>query len=65
MKINQIIKFIMATAICYALLAFNVFHVGEKLMPNTKEYIDMPTIQDDKDIEQHYLEEELTIQEET
>lgn len=55
----------MATAICYALLAFNVFHVGEKLIPNTKEYIDMPTIQDDKDIEQRYLEEELTIQEET
>ncbi|MCX6822675.1 MAG: hypothetical protein NTX91_01585 [candidate division SR1 bacterium] len=32
-------KFIVATAIFYAMLAFNVFHVGESIVPAEKDYI--------------------------
>lgn len=38
MKVNLIIKFIIATAIFYALLACNIFHIGEFLVPNDKDY---------------------------
>ena len=55
MKIKSIIKFIILVAIFYALLAFNVFHIGEKLVPSSKEYLhrDMPT--EDQDIEEAYF----------
>ena len=32
-------KFIVATAIFYAMLAFNVFHVGESIVPTPKDYL--------------------------
>lgn len=37
---QNITKFILATAAFYALLAFNVFHVGESIAPAEKDYLD-------------------------
>lgn len=39
MKAKTIIKFIIFVAIFYALLAFNVFHLGEKIVPSSKDYL--------------------------
>jgi uncharacterized protein YxeA len=54
--IIALIKLIILAAIFYALLAFNVFHIGEKLIPNTKDYVGTETTQDNQDLEQIYLE---------
>lgn len=56
MKINQIIKFIIIAIIFYALLAFNVFHLGEKLVPSTKDYTNITTPTENQTIEDIYLE---------
>jgi len=56
MKLKTIIKFIILVAIFYAFLAFNVFHIGEKMVPNSKNYLteDIPT--EDMEIEDNYFE---------
>ena len=64
-KIIILIKFIAIAAIFYLLLAFNVFHLWEKLLPNTKDYVEINIPQDDKNLEQIYLEESGTIQPQT
>lgn len=40
MYTKQIIKCILLTALFYLLLVFNVFHIGEKLLPTTKDYLE-------------------------
>ena len=62
MKAKTVIKFIILVAIFYALLAFNVFHIGEKLVPTTKDYLEMNIPPQDKDLEENYLENEPMIQ---
>jgi hypothetical protein len=56
MKVKNIIKFIILVGICYALLAFNIFHLGEKIAPNTKDYLETNIPTEDTDIENTYLE---------
>lgn len=40
MNYKRIIKFIITTLLFYLLLVFNVFHIGEKLLPTTKDYLE-------------------------
>ncbi len=56
MKAKTVIKFIIFVAIFYALLAFNVFHIGEKIVPTTKDYVEMNIPTEDVDLEENYLE---------
>lgn len=56
MKTNQIIKFIIAGGVFYALLTFNIFHIGEKLLPEDKNYVESTIPQEEQDIENRYLE---------
>lgn len=65
MKVNQAVKFIILTAIFYALLAFNVFHIGEKLVPETKDYTEIYLPEEEQIPEDISLEIDNTIQEET
>lgn len=60
MKINQIIKFIIAIGIFYALLAFNVFHIGDFFVPSTTDYVENSGVQEEQDIEKTYLETDAT-----
>ncbi len=64
-KIITLIKFIAITTVFYLLLVFNVFHVWEKLLPNTKDYVEINTPQSNTDLEQSYLEESGNIQPQT
>ena len=41
MKVKQFLKFIIAVIIFYALLASNIFHIGEKLVPKSIDYTEM------------------------
>lgn len=36
---QTVTKFILATAIFYAILAFNIFHIGENIIPVEKDYL--------------------------
>ncbi len=54
MKIKQIIKFIIFVAIFYAILAFNIFHIGEKLTSQTKDYLDINIPKTDQNLEDIY-----------
>lgn len=54
MKLRRILKFIIATIVFYAFLAFNVFHIGEFLVPTSKDYLESNEIYQDK--EQEYFE---------
>ncbi len=47
-------KFIIATIVFYLLLAFNVFHIGEKLVPTAKDYLESDEVH--QDLEQGYIE---------
>jgi hypothetical protein len=60
-KIITLIKLIILAAIFYALLACNVFHIGEKLVPTTKDYIEMDIPTEDTDLEENYLEPNTTL----
>lgn len=55
-KIVTLIKFIILVAIFYALLVFNIFNIGEKLVPTPKDYIKMDQPPQNEEIEQTYLE---------
>lgn len=55
-RIIALIKLIIMTIVFYLLLAFNVFHLGEKLAPSTKDYLEMDITQEDEDTEELYLE---------
>lgn len=65
MKFKRLIKFIILVIIFYALLAFNVFHIGEKLVPSTKDYLNTNIPQDNQDIENTYLTPNTAIQVQT
>ncbi len=54
--IINFIKFILFVAIFYALLAFNVFHLWEKLVPSSKDYLET-SISEDREIEETYFTE--------
>ena len=45
MKLSRVVKFIIAVIVFYAVLASNVFHIGEKLVPDTKDYLESDTIE--------------------
>lgn len=45
-RLITLIKFIILVAIFYALLAFNVFHIGEKIAPSSKDYLKEATPED-------------------
>lgn len=64
MKVNQAIKFIILTAIFYALLSFNVFHIGEKLVPSTQDYTEI-YLPEEEIPENTPVEMDNNIQEET
>jgi hypothetical protein len=55
-KSITIVKFIILVTIFYAILAFNVFHIGEKMVPSSKDYLteDIPT--EDSNIEENYFD---------
>jgi hypothetical protein len=38
---QNITKFLLTTAAFYALLSFNVFHVGETIVPESKDYLNI------------------------
>ena len=46
MNYKQVIKFIITTIIFYLLLVYNVFHIGEKLLPTAKDYLQSDTQQE-------------------
>ena len=57
MNRKTILKFIVATIIFYLVLAFNVFHIGEKLTPEKTETI-KNYLKEDVKIENIDIEEE-------
>jgi hypothetical protein len=65
MNVNQIIKFIIITAIFYALLAFNVFHIGEKLVPSPKDYVEIELPQAEIEDESDNREIPTSLEEQT
>ncbi len=54
-KIIILMKFIIITALFYALLAFNIFHLGDIVVPSSKNYLQVNIPQQDQDLEQNYL----------
>lgn len=52
-------------AIFYACLMLNIFHLGEKLVPSPKDYLEINIPTEDKDLEQQYLEIDTTTQTQT
>lgn len=64
-KIIILIKFTVAAVVFYLLLAFNVFHLWEKLVPSTKNYLEVNIPTHDQDLEENYLEIDATTQEQT
>lgn len=65
MKIHQAIKFIIVTVIFYALLAFNVFHIGEKIAPKNKDYTQTELIREQEAEEDMAWEIDNETQQET
>ena len=65
MNIKILIKFIIFVAIFYVLLAYNVFHLWEKLVPNTKDYLDVNIPHKNQDLEQQYMNNDSRIKEQT
>ena len=61
-KIIILIKLIIATTIFYAFLAFNIFHLGEILVPSSKDYLQVNIPQTDQNLEQNYLNMDITPQ---
>lgn len=61
-KIIVTIKFIILTTIFYALLAFNVFQIWERIVPSSKDYLQGDIPQEDQNLEQNYLNRESTSQ---
>lgn len=55
-KISIFIKFIILAAIFYAILAFNVFHLWEKLIPSTKDYLNVNIPTGEQNLEEKYFE---------
>jgi len=64
-KFITIIKFAILVIIFYALLAFNVFHLWEKLIPSTKDYLETNTPQIDQNLEDTYSEGDVIPQVQT
>jgi len=64
-RIITLIKFIIFVAIFYALLAFNVFNIGERLLPTPTDYIEIDTPEDMQDLERISIEEDNNLQIET
>jgi len=60
-----LIKLIGIAAVFYLLLVFNIFHLWEKLAPKSKDYVEINVPQDNKDLEQTYLDESGNIQPQT
>jgi len=58
-RIITFIKFIILVAIFYALLAFNVFHLWEKLVPSTKDYLNTNVPTGSQDLEQNYMNSDI------
>lgn len=54
-KIISLIKLLILAGIFYAILAFNVFHLGEKLVPSSKDYLKENIPTEDQDIEETYF----------
>ena len=61
-KIITLIKLIILTGIFYVLLVFNVFHLGEKLIPSTKDYLKVNVPTQDQILEDSYLERDVMTQ---
>ena len=61
----QTIKFIILVGIFYAFLAFNIFNIGEKLVPSAKDYVNGDITQTNQNIEDIYLETGSTTQGQT
>ncbi len=59
-KIIILIKFIILTTVFYLLLAFNIFHLGETLVPSSKDYLQENIPQEDQNLEQNYLNIDTT-----
>ena len=59
MNRKTILKFIVATILFYLALAFNVFHIGEKIAPqeanSSKNYLQENTPVENLDIEEEYF----------
>ncbi len=55
-KIIMLIKFIIIASICYLLLAYNIFNIGEKLVPSTKDYLHIDIPEANQDLEEQYLD---------
>jgi hypothetical protein len=64
-KIITLIKFLIITIVFYLLLAFNVFHLWEKLVPSSKNYLETNIVEDNQDLEQIYLEGNNSLQVQT
>jgi len=64
-KIIILIKFIIAVIVFYLLLAFNIFHLGERLVPSTKDFLEINVPQEDQNLEENYLNIDTTTQAQT
>ena len=61
-KIIIFLKLIIITILWYLFLSFNIFHIGEKLVPNSKNYLEDTGIQQEQDLESTYLETNIPTQ---
>ncbi len=61
-RIIVLIKFIILVAIFYVLLAFNVFRIGEKLVPSTKDYLQINVPQENQNLEENYMNNDTATQ---
>lgn len=57
MNSKRIIKFIILVAIFYALLACNVFDIGEKIAPSSKDYTQIETLSGEEYQQNSLIEE--------
>jgi len=60
MNYKRIIKFIITTLLFYLLLVSNIFHIGEKLLPTTKDYLENDREEEIENTEHASANENLT-----
>lgn len=58
-RINTL-KFIITVVIVYAILASNLFGIGQKIAPSPKDYVNEPDSQSVTQLEKIYLQDDET-----
>lgn len=64
-KITMLLKFVIITILWYLLLQFNIFHIGDLLVPSSKDYVEITTPQNNTENETDNREETISSIEQT